>query len=115
MAEMIALLKTVGLFVLTAGAEIFGCYTVYAWLKTNGPMWWLAPGAVSLALFAWLLTLHPSGAAGRTYAAYGGVYVATAVFWLWGVEGKSPDHWDLFGSAVSVVGMAIIMFGPRPS
>ena len=113
--EMVAYLKTLGLFVLTAGAEIFGCYTVYAWLKTNGPAWWLAPGAVSLALFAWFLTLHPSGAAGRTYAAYGGVYVATAVLWLWGVESKKPDRWDLLGSAVSVVGMAIIMFGPRPS
>jgi small multidrug resistance family-3 protein len=110
---MMAFVKTAALFVLTAGAEIFGCYTVYAWLKANRPAWWLGPGAVSLALFAWLLTLHPSGAAGRTYAAYGGVYVATAVMWLWLVERKCPDRWDILGSLICFVGMAIIMFGPR--
>jgi small multidrug resistance family-3 protein len=88
---------------------------VYAWLKAKSPAWWLAPGAVSLALFAWLLTLHPGSAAGRTYAAYGGVYVATAMLWLWLVEHKPPDRWDILGAVVCLVGMAILMFGPRAS
>jgi small multidrug resistance family-3 protein len=111
--QVMAYLTAAGLFVLTAWAEIFGCYTVYAWLKTSGSVWWLGPGAVSLALFAWLLTLHPSGAAGRTYAAYGGVYIAMAVLWMWLVEHKRPDRWDIIGSLVCCVGMAIIMFAPR--
>jgi small multidrug resistance family-3 protein len=72
----------------------------------------LIPASVSLAVFAWLLTLHPTGA-GRTYAAYGGVYVATAVLWLWIVEGKRPDIWDIAGSVVAIVGMGIILLGPR--
>jgi small multidrug resistance family-3 protein len=100
------------LFVVTALAEIAGCYCVYLWLKKGASAWWLAPAAVSLALFAWLLTLHPT-AAGRVYAAYGGVYVATAVIWLWAIDGVRPDRWDLTGAAVAIGGMAIIMFGPR--
>lgn len=100
------------LFVLTAIAEIAGCYLVYLWLRKDGPAWLLVPGALCLALFAWLLTLHPQ-AAGRVYAAYGGVYVATALAWLWLIEGNTPDRWDLTGAAVAVAGMAIIMFGPR--
>lgn len=111
--SIIALLKTAGLFVLTAGAEIFGCYTVYLWLTANRSGWWLVPGAASLALFAWFLTLHSSGAAGRTYAAYGGVYVATAMVWLWGIERQRPDRWDCIGSVVCLVGMGLIMFGRR--
>src|SRR5262249_60520409 len=90
---MIALLRAASLFILTAGAEILGCYTVYRWLKAQGSGWWLGPGAVSLGLFAWLLTLHPSGSAGRTYAAYGGVYIAMAVLWQWGGEGPAADRW----------------------
>ena len=77
-------------------------------------MWLLAPAAISLALFAWLLTLHPQ-AAGRTYASYGGIYVATAIFWLWAVEGQHPDRWDLIGGGVAIIGMAIIAFAPRPT
>jgi small multidrug resistance family-3 protein len=72
------------------------------------------PAAASLSLFAWLLTLHPT-ATGRVYAAYGGVYVATAVFWLWAIDRVRPSRWDLLGAGVTLVGMAIIMFGPRPS
>lgn len=103
-------LKTVGLFVLTAVAEIVGCYLPYLWLRKDGPVWYLAPAAVSLA--AYLLTLHPTGA-GRTYAAYGGVYVAVAVMWMWLVEGQKPDRWDIIGAAVTLVGMGLIVFGPR--
>ena len=79
------ILKTFGLFVLTAAAEIIGCYLPYLWLKKDGSVWLLLPAAISLAAFAWLLTLHPH-AAGRVYAAYGGVYVSMALVWLWGVE-----------------------------
>lgn len=72
----------------------------------------LIPAAVSLAVFAWLLSLHP-GTAGRTYAAYGGVYVSIALIWLWLIEGQRPDRWDLLGVAVTVIGMSIIAFAPR--
>lgn len=105
--------KTTTLFLLTACAEIIGCYLPYLWLKHGKSAWLLLPAAVSLALFAWLLTLHPPGAAGRIYAAYGGVYVATALLWLWLVERQPPDRWDLFGVLVTVVGMSIIAFAPR--
>jgi len=109
----VKLLATAGLFAVTAIAEIVGCYLPYLWLKGRAPIWALIPAAVSLALFVWLLTLHPT-AAGRVYAAYGGVYVATAVAWLWMVDGVRPTTWDIVGSLVAVSGMAIIMFGPRP-
>jgi small multidrug resistance family-3 protein len=103
---------TLGLFVLTALAEITGCYLPYLWLKKSYPIWLLIPAALSLVLFVWLLTLHPA-AAGKVYAAYGGVYVATALIWLWQVDKVVPDRWDLFGAAVSLAGMAIIIFAPR--
>jgi small multidrug resistance family-3 protein len=105
-------LKTLGLFLLTAAAEIVGCYLPYLWLKKDGSIWLLAPAAASLALFVWLLTLHPT-ATGRVYAAYGGVYIAAAVFWLWIVDSVRPTAWDLLGSAVCLLGMAIIMYSPR--
>lgn len=103
---------TTGLFVATAIAEIVGCYLPYLWLQNRAPVWVLAPATFSLALFVWLLTLHPTDA-GRVYAAYGGVYVATALMWLWLVDGVRPHVWDITGSVVAVLGMAIIMFAPR--
>lgn len=105
-------LKTLGLFLLTALAEIVGCYLPYLWLREGKPIWLLLPAALSLMLFAWLLTLHPT-ASGRVYAAYGGVYIFVAVLWLWAVDGIRPSVWDLMGSAVALLGMAIIMFAPR--
>lgn len=108
----LSLAKVGALFVVTALAEIVGCYLPYLWLRKGASPWLLAPAAVSLALFAWLLTLHPTGAA-RTYAAYGGVYIATALAWLWKVEGERPTRWDMIGVAVCLVGMAIIVLGPR--
>ncbi|MFN3430793.1 MAG: YnfA family protein [Candidatus Sericytochromatia bacterium] len=105
-------LQTLGLFVLTACAEIVGCYLPYLWLRQGQSPWLLVPAAGSLAAFAWLLTLHPQ-AAGRTYAAYGGVYVATALIWLWLVERQQPDRWDILGAGIALVGMAVIVFGPR--
>lgn len=104
--------KTLGLFVLTALAEIVGCYLPYLWLKRNGSPWLLGPAAMSLALFAWLLSLHPT-AAGRVYAAYGGVYISVALLWLWIVDSVRPTPWDIGGGAVCLLGMAIIMFSPR--
>ena len=106
-------IKTVLQFAVTAVAEILGCYLAYLWLRQGKPAWLLLPAAASLAAFAWLLTLHPT-AAGRVYAAYGGVYISVAILWLWLVDGIAPSAWDLVGSAVALCGMAIIMFGPRP-
>ena len=106
------ILKTVSSFVLTAIAEIAGCYLPYLWLRQGKSVWLLLPGALSLGLFAWLLSLHPT-AAGRTYAAYGGVYVSVAIFWLWWIDGVRPDRWDLVGAAVTLIGMSIIAFGPH--
>lgn len=105
-------IKTVFLFLVTALAEIIGCYLPYLWLKEGKSVWLLVPAAASLSLFAWLLSLHPT-ATGRVYAAYGGVYIMVAIFWLWGVDGVRPTHWDLLGAAVALLGMAIIIFGPR--
>ena len=104
--------KTLLLFVLTALAEIAGCYLPYLWLRHDKSAWLLLPAALCLALFVWLLTLHPA-AAGRVYAAYGGVYVAVAIGWLWAVDGVRPTPWDITGSLVALAGMAIIMFAPR--
>jgi len=105
-------LKTIGLFLITAVTEILGCYLPYLWLKEGKSAWLLIPAALSLALFAWLLSLHPT-AAGRVYAAYGGVYIFVAILWLWSVDGIRPTVWDLVGSGVALLGMAIIMFSPR--
>jgi len=105
-------LKTLTLFTLTAVAEIVGCYLPYLWLKQGRSPWLLVPAALSLALFAWLLTLHPN-AAGRVYAAYAGVYISIALMWLWAVDSVRPTLTDLLGVGVCLIGMGIIMFGPR--
>ncbi|HEU4603249.1 MAG TPA: YnfA family protein [Steroidobacteraceae bacterium] len=104
------IVKTVLLFALTALAEIVGCYLPYLWLKRDGSPWLLVPATFSLALFAWLLSLHPT-AAGRVYAAYGGVYVAVALLWLWRVDGVRPSPWDISGAAVALLGVGIIVTG----
>lgn len=103
---------TIGLFSLTALCEILGCYSVYAWLRLGKSVWLLAPALIFLGLFAWLLTFHPSHA-GRVYAAYGGVYVFVSVLWLWLFEKQTPDAYDLIGSGLALIGMAIIAFGPH--
>ncbi len=105
-------MKTIALYLLTAVAEILGCYLPYLWLRQGAGAWVLLPGALSLVLFAWLLSLHPD-ASGRVYAAYGGVYIGVAVLWLWLVDGLRPSAWDLAGVGVAFAGMAIIAFQPR--
>jgi len=106
------IIKTLGLFILTALAEIIGCYLPYLFLKEDKSVWLLLLAAVSLGVFAWLLTLHPH-AAGRVYAAYGGVYVSVALMWLWTVDSVRPTVTDFVGVGVCLIGMAIIMFGPH--
>ena len=106
--------KTMALFLVTAVAKIVGCYLPYLWLTQGKSIWLLLPAGLSLMLFAWLLSLHPA-AAGRVYAAYGGVYIFVAILWLWLVDGIRPTLWDLVGSGVALIGMAIIMFAPRHS
>ncbi|MET0335058.1 MAG: YnfA family protein [Rhizobacter sp.] len=106
-------MRTFLLLVVTAIAEIVGCYLPYLWLKQDKSAWLLVPAAASLALFAWLLSLHPT-ASGRVYAAYGGVYIGVAIVWLMLVDKVRPTPTDWLGVAVSLVGMAIIMLGRRP-
>lgn len=106
-------MPTILAYVGAALAEIAGCFAFWAWLRLGKSPWWLLPGMVSLALFAWLLTLVDSDAAGRAYAAYGGVYICASLFWLWSVEGLRPDRWDMVGAVVCLVGAGIIVLAPR--
>jgi small multidrug resistance family-3 protein len=109
---MIDFSRQVALFVLTALAEIVGCYLPWLVLKQARSPWLLAPAVLSLGLFAWLLTMHPT-AAGRTYAAYGGIYIAVALVWLRVVDGIRLTHWDIGGACVALLGMAIIVMQPQ--
>ena len=100
-------------YLLAAGAEIAGCFAVWMWLRQGRSILWLVPGLLSLVGFAALLAASPAEQAGRAYAAYGGVYVAVSLAWLWLVEGSLPDRWDLTGAAICLVGSAVILWGPR--
>ena len=104
---------TLLIYPLAALAEIAGCFAFWAWLKLDRSPLWLAPGLISLALFAWLLALVPADAAGRAYAAYGGVYIAASLCWLWLIEGQRPDRFDLTGAAICLVGAAVILLPQR--
>jgi small multidrug resistance family-3 protein len=106
--------KVAGLFAGTAVAEILGCYLAWLTLKQGRTLWLFVPSAISLALFAWLLTLHPT-AAGRTYAAYGGMYIVVALLWLRFVDGVALTRWDLFGAVIALIGMAVIELQPAGS
>lgn len=106
-------MKTYLIFAAAALVEIAGCFAFWAWWRLEKPVWWLAPGMVSLALFAGLLALVPSEAAGRTYAAYGGIYIVASILWLWLVEGRLPDRWDVGGGLICLAGATAILFGPR--
>ncbi|MCJ2132104.1 YnfA family protein [Methylobacterium sp. E-045] len=94
-------------------AEIAGCFAFWAWLRLGRSAWWALPGVASLVLFAVLLTRVESDAAGRAFAAYGGVYIAASILWLWLAEGQRPDRWDMTGAAICLVGTGIILMGPR--
>jgi small multidrug resistance family-3 protein len=104
---------TLLIYVGAAVCEIAGCFAAWSWLRLGKPAWLLLPGLVSLGLFAYLLTLIDADAAGRAYAAYGGIYIATSLVWLFAIEGRTPDRWDLIGAATCLIGAAIILFGPR--
>ena len=102
-------------YVGAAVAEIAGCFAFWAWLRLDKSPLWLFPGIVSLCLFAYLLTLIDAEHAGRAYAAYGGVYILSALLWLWTVEDVKPDRWDMIGGTVCLLGAAVILWGPRSS
>lgn len=102
-------------FIGAAIAEIAGCFAFWAWLRMSASPLWLIPGIVSLIAFACLLTLVDTPAAGRAYAAYGGIYVVASLVWLRLVEGVEPDRWDISGALLCLAGMAVILYGPRPA
>lgn len=101
------------IYATAAVAEIAGCFAFWAWLRNGQSVLWLIPGVVSLIAFAWLLTLAPSDYAGRAYAAYGGIYIAASLLWLWIFEHRTPDGWDLTGGALAILAAAVILFAPR--
>jgi small multidrug resistance family-3 protein len=106
--------RTALLYAAAALAEIAGCFSFWAWLRSGRSAWVLVPGVASLVLFAWLLTRAQSpasAAAGRAYAAYGGVYIAASLAWLWAVEGVRPDRSDLLGACLCLLGAGVILFG----
>lgn len=104
---------TVAAYIGAAIAEIAGCFAFWAWLRLERSVWWVLPGIASLALFAFLLTLVESAAAGRAYAAYGGVYIISSLAWLWFIEGVRPDRWDAVGATICLAGAALIIMAPR--
>lgn len=106
-------MKSIFAYVGAAFLEIAGCFAFWAWMRLGASAWWLVPGVVALALFAWLLTRIEVDAAGRAYAAYGGVYIAATIFWLWAVEQTRPDRWDIIGALVCLAGAGIILFAPH--
>lgn len=104
---------SIALYLLAALAEIGGCFAVWVWARGDKSPLWLVPGVLSLCLFAWLLTRIDSAHAGRAFAAYGGVYIAASLGWMWAVEGARPDRWDVIGGAVCLTGAALVLWGPR--
>ena len=98
---------------LAALAEIAGCFAIWAWWRLEVSALWLVPGVAALVAFGWLLALVPSEFAGRAYAAYGGVYIAASLIWLWIIEGQRPDPWDVTGATICLIGAVVILFGPR--
>ncbi len=106
--------RSLSWFALAALAEVAGCFAFWAWLRLGRSGWWLVPGTASLLIFAWSLTRVDASFAGRAYAAYGGVYIAVSLLWLWLVEQARPDRWDVLGGAVCIAGALVILLGPRP-
>lgn len=106
-------MQTAAAFVVAALAEIAGCFAFWAWIRLGKSPWWLVPGLASLVVFACALTLVETDAAGRAYAAYGGIYIAASLLWLWAIEGLRPDRWDIAGAALCLAGVGIILMAPR--
>jgi small multidrug resistance family-3 protein len=106
-------MKTALVYVGAAVAEIAGCFAFWVWLRLGKTVWWLVPGLLALVVFAYLLTLVETNAAGRAYAAYGGIYIVASLLWLWTIESVRPDRWDLAGASICLVGAAVILLGPR--
>ena len=106
-------MSSLGFYIIAAFAEIAGCFAVWAVVRLHASSWWVLPGALSLLLFGWLLTRVEVDYAGRAYAVYGGIYIAASLVWLWVVESRTPDRWDIAGAGLSVAGAAIILFAPR--
>jgi len=106
-------MKSFLVYAVSAVAEIAGCFAFWSWLRLGKSPLWLVPGLLSLAVFAYLLTLVDTGAAGRAYAAYGGLYIVASLLWLWVIEDVRPDRWDISGAAICILGAAIILLGPR--
>ena len=102
-------------FLVAALGEISGCYAFWAWLRLGKSIFWLIPGIIALIIFASVLTRVDASAAGRAYAAYGGIYILSSLFWLWLVEGVKPDKWDLLGATICLLGTLVILFGSRGS
>jgi small multidrug resistance family-3 protein len=106
-------MTTLGLYVAAAFAEIAGCFALWAVVRLGASPLWLLPGIASLILFGWLLTQVDVDFAGRAYAVYGGIYIAASLVWLWSVEGRMPDRWDITGAAICIAGALIILYMPR--
>ncbi len=106
-------MNSFAIYIATAVAEIGGCFAFWAWLRLDKSVYWVLPGLISLVVFAFLLTRIEAGFAGRSYAAYGGVYISASLLWLWIVEGQYPDRWDILGGIICLAGAAVILFGPR--
>jgi small multidrug resistance family-3 protein len=106
-------MRTTLAYIGAAIAEIAGCFAFWGWLRLGKPVWWLLPGLLSLIIFAYLLALVETNAAGRAYAAYGGVYIVASLLWLWGIENVRPDRWDITGAAICLIGAAVLLSGPR--
>lgn len=106
-------MKSILWYVVAAMGEIAGCFAFWAWLRMQKSPLWLFPGVISLVVFALALTRVDATAAGRAYAAYGGIYILSSLVWLWCVEGVRPDRWDIVGASACLLGAAVILFGPR--
>lgn len=106
-------LMTLGIYIAAAAGEIGGCFAFWAWLRLGRSAWWAVAGVAALVAFAWFLTRVETAFAGRAYAAYGGVYIASSLAWLWAVEGQRPDRWDIAGAVVCLLGASIILLAPR--
>ena len=109
------MIASVATYVAAAIAEIAGCFAFWAWLRLDRSALWVIPGIACLALFAYLLSRIDSVLAGRAFAAYGGVYIAASLAWMWSVEGARPDRWDVIGGVICLAGAAVILWGPRPA